>query len=156
MPRKAKPPSAPFDDHGFVEACRQLHAAIDQLDARVAKAVGISRNDLRCLNLLEREPLSPGQIAKALELTSGSVTSLLDRLESLELIERRPSPQDRRALLIFPTAASFRQIGPIYRQFAESLIQLSGTYAKHDRAVVLTALREIAQRCAQASETLDP
>ena len=141
---------APFDDYGFVEACRALHAAVDELDSRIAKQVGIARNDLRCLNLLEREPRTPGAIAVALKLTTGSVTTLLDRLESLDLIERRPAPHDRRALLIHPTKHCFEEIGPIYKRFALSLIEHAKGYSRHDRDVALATLRDVTALCVKA------
>lgn len=153
MPRSSKKsgaPAAPFDDFGFVEACRGLHAAIDELDSRVAKMVGIARNDLRCLNLLEREPRTPGAIAAALKLTTGSVTTLLDRLESLDLVERRPAPHDRRALLIYPTEKCFREIGPVYKSFALSLIEHANGYSRRDRDVALATLRDVTALCLEA------
>ncbi|MEM1144704.1 MAG: MarR family transcriptional regulator [Pseudomonadota bacterium] len=158
MPKSAKTPgtpAAPFDDFGFVEACRELHAAVDQLDSSVAKMVGISRNDLRCLNLLETEPRSPGAIAVALKLTTGSVTTLLDRLESLDLVERRPAPHDRRALLIYPTAKCFQEIGPVYKSFALSLIEHANGYSRRDRDIALATLRDVTALCLEACPPVD-
>ena len=158
MPGKAKgpgAPAAPFDEFGFVEACRGLHAAVDQLDSSVAKMVGIARNDLRCLNLLEREPRTPGAIAAALKLTTGSVTTLLDRLESLDFLERRPAPHDRRALLIYPTEKCFREIGQVYKAFAESLIEHVNSYSRRDRDVALSTLRDVAALCLNACPTIE-
>ncbi|GAB5412579.1 MAG: hypothetical protein Cons2KO_01820 [Congregibacter sp.] len=117
--------------------------------------VGIPRNDLRCLNLLEREPRTPGAIATALKLTTGSVTTLLDRLESLELVERRPAPHDRRALLIYPTEKSFRVIGPVYKSFALSLIKHANGYSRRDRDVALATLRDVTALCLEACPSIE-
>ena len=64
----------------IVGACRRLHAPIDRLDELAANKAGVSRSDLRCLNLLEFGPLPATAIAKQLKLATGSVTALIDRL----------------------------------------------------------------------------
>ncbi len=70
---------------------------------------GITRADFDVLATLRRaDPsgaLSPGRLTSALMLTSGGMTSRLDRLEHAGLIARRPDPDDRRALLVTLTPA---------------------------------------------------
>lgn len=91
--------------------------------------------------------MSPSSIARALELTSGSVTTLLDRLEELGLVERQPAPNDRRSLLIHLTEDSFVKIGPIYRGFAEALIQFSESLPKKERMLIVAAFSKVADLC---------
>ena len=137
----------PQDDAGVVAACRELHSAIDALDERAAKVLGISRNDLRCLNLLERGPVSPTQIADALALTKGSVTTLLDRLEEKSLVSRRSSHDDGRVVVVEATIEAWMALAKIYRPFGEALADLSRRYG-HDRASLLSqALFEVAALC---------
>lgn len=50
-------------------------------------------------------PLTPNEINAHLHLTSGSVTSLLDRLEQRALVTRSPHPTDRRKVLVTITDA---------------------------------------------------
>lgn len=50
-------------------------------------------------------PLTPNEINANLHLTSGSVTSLLDRLEHRGLVTRGPHPTDRRKILVSITDA---------------------------------------------------
>ncbi len=52
--------------------------------------------------------LSPGQLAQAQDLSSGAMTSRLDRLEEVGLVRRMPNPDDRRGLLIELTEAGHR------------------------------------------------
>src|SRR6195256_4934524 len=75
-----------------------LHAArsISKLDLCVS--------DFAVLSVLRaRGPLRPDAIGKRVLLTSGSVTSALDRLEREKLTERRTDPSDGRASLVFLT-----------------------------------------------------
>jgi DNA-binding MarR family transcriptional regulator len=70
---------------------------------------GITRADFDVLATLRRagapDGLSPGRLTSALMLTSGGMTSRLDRLERAGLVARRPDPDDRRALLVTLTPA---------------------------------------------------
>ena len=52
------------------------------------------------LRRAERPPLSPGELAGDLELSSGAMTSRLDRLEKLGHIRRLRDPEDRRGVLV--------------------------------------------------------
>jgi DNA-binding MarR family transcriptional regulator len=47
---------------------------------------------------------SPGDLANDLELSSGAMTSRLDRLEDAGLVRRLPDPDDRRAVVVELTA----------------------------------------------------
>ncbi|CAA9490103.1 MAG: hypothetical protein AVDCRST_MAG85-1175, partial [uncultured Solirubrobacteraceae bacterium] len=89
-------------------ACRAWGIENSRFDHAVARRLGISPADLHALELLEFSGgLTPGQLAERLQLTSGSVTALADRLERLGLVERRPNPKDRRSnvLCLAPQAA---------------------------------------------------
>ncbi|MEX5721238.1 MarR family winged helix-turn-helix transcriptional regulator [Geodermatophilus maliterrae] len=65
---------------------------------------GLTRADFDVLATLRRagtpEGLSPGRLTAALMLSSGGMTSRLDRLERAGHLVRTPDPTDRRALLV--------------------------------------------------------
>jgi DNA-binding MarR family transcriptional regulator len=44
--------------------------------------------------------MTPGELTRALLVTAGNVTGIVDRLARLGLAERRPVPQDRRAVRV--------------------------------------------------------
>ena len=44
--------------------------------------------------------LPPSVLAKMYLLTTGAMTNRIDRLEERDLVERKPDPEDRRALLV--------------------------------------------------------
>jgi len=91
----------------LIAAMRALQNALDEHDGALASASGLGRSDWRCLRLLaERGDQSPGSLQRALGLTSGSVTALLDRLEQRGLVTRQRLESDRRALAIVPSEAA--------------------------------------------------
>ncbi len=51
---------------------------------------------------------SPGELAAELELSSGAMTSRLDKLERAGLVRRRPDPEDRRGVKVELTEAGSR------------------------------------------------
>jgi DNA-binding MarR family transcriptional regulator len=132
------------DDRDIAAACRRLHSAIDAMDQAAADLLGISRNDLRCLNLLEHGPLPPTRIAAALGLTSGSVTALVDRLERRGLIERSRDPADRRGVRVSATPAVFESIGAHYRACADRLVATVARYPAAERAAAIAHLNDVA------------
>jgi DNA-binding Lrp family transcriptional regulator len=154
MPRATRPThsaSTPPDlrppASDIVGACRRLHAAIDRLDERVATAADISRSDLRCLNLLEFGPLPATAIARQLNLATGSVTALIDRLEAKGLVARLRSGNDRRVVQVQATAKVFQVIGPIYIGFADRLRQQVKVYTAAERKLAIKHLLDVAEVC---------
>jgi DNA-binding MarR family transcriptional regulator len=65
---------------------------------------GITPEDWSVLSTLrlrkEGRRSSPGLLARDLELSSGAMTSRLDRLEELGLVRRLPDPDDRRGVVV--------------------------------------------------------
>ncbi|MFD1717490.1 MarR family winged helix-turn-helix transcriptional regulator [Georgenia deserti] len=85
----------------MLEAVRMLHASHDALLERAAERYGISRNDLRCLEVLQREgPMRPQQLAVRSQLSPAAITKVTDRLVAAGFVERRPVEGDRRGHLL--------------------------------------------------------
>jgi DNA-binding MarR family transcriptional regulator len=80
----------------LLEAVRELYAGIERFDALSAAKLGVDRSGLRAINAMERGSISPGALGELLGLSSGSVTALLDRLETGGHIERQKSDGDGR------------------------------------------------------------
>jgi DNA-binding MarR family transcriptional regulator len=87
----------------FGRIFRLARIAGDEVE-RVYAQFGIGRPEFDVLATLRRagEPyeLSPGALAASMMLSTGGTTARLDRLEKAGLAERRPSPTDRRGVLV--------------------------------------------------------
>jgi DNA-binding MarR family transcriptional regulator len=82
-------------------AIRASQNVSEAFDEQVAATLGINRTDLRCLDILDqRGPLTAGQLAEAMHLSTGAVTTLVDRLERAGYARRRRDTADRRRVLV--------------------------------------------------------
>ncbi|ROP74675.1 MarR family winged helix-turn-helix transcriptional regulator [Curtobacterium sp. PhB115] len=81
---------------------------------------GLNATDTRFvffLSAADGDGVTPKQAGEYLELTTGAMTSLVDRLEKRGHLERRPNPEDRRSVLLHLTASGAeiaREIGAVY------------------------------------------
>ena len=80
---------------------RELSAEMETLTEAHARLVKLNRTDLRALEIMAREgPLSAGDLAQRLHLTTGAVTGVLDRLEHEGHTHRTRNPSDRRQVVV--------------------------------------------------------
>jgi len=103
--------SGPDRDTPLGDVVREYQAAVDDFDRELARALDVNETDLRCLEILLQEipEASPGQLAERLRLTTGSVTTMLDRLAKAGYLAREAHPTDRRRTVVRATK-SFRQL----------------------------------------------
>lgn len=100
---------------------RALGSAMDTFERAASQKLGINRSDLHALNALEHGPLSHGHLAERLNLTSGTVTTLVDRLVDAGYVERRPDPTDRRRSEVALTPATYQAFAHVYRPCGEAV-----------------------------------
>ncbi|GAA4257727.1 MarR family winged helix-turn-helix transcriptional regulator [Dactylosporangium darangshiense] len=101
----------------FGRAMQAYQRAVDVLDQRAADRLGLNRTDLRCLDLLfesAEAPLSPGELAAAAGMTTGGVTTAIDRLERAGYVTRERDSADRRRVTVRPTPLAERVAAEIY------------------------------------------
>lgn len=137
---------------------RSYQTAVDRFDEVVVGLLGINRTDGRCLDILEqRGAMTAGDLARHCGLTSGAMTTLLDRLEQLGYLRRVPHPTDRRRVLVELTAKARRRIGKIYGPVGEEgstlLAQLSDEQLALIRDVMRTG-RELLERHTERIEQM--
>jgi len=89
------------------------------LDARAAERLGISITDLHCLNVVERGGgVTAGQLATESGLTTGAVTSVVDRLERAGFARRVRDQADRRKVNVEVTPAFYARAEDIWGPIA--------------------------------------
>ncbi len=128
-----------FED--LVAEVRRSQAATERFDRAVATAVGINLTDMGCLDVLEREgPLSAGQLAARTGLSSGAMTTAIDRLESAGFARRVRDAGDRRRVLVELTEAAHVLYG-FYAEHAALGESLSNIYSEAEVQLLMGFLR---------------
>jgi DNA-binding MarR family transcriptional regulator len=56
------------------------------------------------------EPLTPSALSSRMQITTATLTGIIDTLERRGLVERRPNPRDRRSVLVSIGAAGSRSL----------------------------------------------
>ncbi|MDB5614264.1 MAG: MarR family transcriptional regulator [Devosia sp.] len=105
---------------------------------QAAKAQGLHPTDFSCIGYLSRAeaPVSPKQIIAHLNLTSGSGTAVLDRLEAAGYTRRLPNPDDRRSLLIELNRDKAAEPLQRYREIDQSYRKVTREFTEQDLSAV--------------------
>lgn len=102
-------------------ATRLLRAVIDEND-KYTKNVGehllVNQTDLVAMtHLINSGPMSAGDLAKAVGVSPGAATTMIDRLVKVGHVTRESNPEDRRAIVVVPkpesVAEAWKQVLPI-------------------------------------------
>lgn len=94
-----------------------------------AARYGLGITDMKTLGVLMQEgSMTAGQIAKRLSVTTGAVTSLIDRLERRNLVIRGPDPTDRRKVIVSVNWQTLSSGENVYQSIGEAFARLYATY----------------------------
>jgi DNA-binding MarR family transcriptional regulator len=106
----------------LIREVRRSHAATDRFDQAVADALGINRTDMRCLDIVQLEGrVTAGRLAELTGLTTGAITTVIDRLEKAGFARRVRDPHDRRRVLVEMSPEAMSGADNFYgEQIAES------------------------------------
>jgi DNA-binding MarR family transcriptional regulator len=104
----------------LVSINRAYQTAVEKMDDVFCKRIGVNRTDGRCLDVIDQRPgLTAGELAEAVGLSRGAVTTALDRLESRGLVTRFRDPDDRRRVTLQPTPEAGRLAWEVYGPLGE-------------------------------------
>ncbi|MBU1053768.1 MAG: MarR family transcriptional regulator [Proteobacteria bacterium] len=85
----------------IIHSIRRLMQGAELYNKEINKKYNISAAQVNCLLALnEHGPLPPSQIAKIIMVNSSTVTSIIDRLEQKNLVERQRISHDRRIITV--------------------------------------------------------
>jgi DNA-binding MarR family transcriptional regulator len=129
-----------FDE--LIYEVRRSQNATDRYDQAVADAVGLNRTDMRCVDVIDREGrVTAGRLADATGLTTGAITTVLDRLERAGYAHRVPDPTDRRRVLVELTPESKLHSGRFYAEHSALAEQLYQRYTTEQLELLLEFVR---------------
>ncbi len=133
-----------------------LWRAARAVEARALGSIettGLCASDFGVLEaLLHRGPLPVNVLGKKLLLTSGSMTTSVDRLVARQLVERRDDPTDRRIRVVALTASGRRLITAAFARHESHLDDVVAVLTRDERTTLVSLLRKLGRH---AGGTLD-
>jgi DNA-binding MarR family transcriptional regulator len=127
----------------LVYEVRRSQAATDRYDQAVADAIGLNRTDMRCLDVIQREgPVPAGRLADETGLTTGAITTVLDRLERAGFARRTRDPTDRRRVLVEVAPEARDGAGDYYAEHMALCDRLYRRYSEEQLELLLEFTRE--------------
>jgi DNA-binding MarR family transcriptional regulator len=116
-----------------------------QLNAKkLAREAGLTTSQLALLqHVANRGECSPRQLAQIMGLSQATISTLLDRVESRGLLERRKAEGDRRQVRVAVTPAGRRQLSvapeSLHARFLQDFAQLESW----EQTQILASLRRV-------------
>ena len=138
-----------------MEACRAFVSAVDVVNQMIAERMGVNRTDHRVLEILNRRgAMTAGDLAHAAHLTTGAVTTVVDRLEEVGFVHRVRDTEDRRRVLIERTIESTRTAMRYYQPFMSATFDSMTKYSAEQLEVVRDFMRGAAELSEEYAERL--
>ncbi len=126
--------------------------AVEQVAYRSVEATGWCRSDFAVLEaLLHKAELPVNALGKIVLLTSGSITTAVDRLEKRGLVLRRQSPEDGRVSLIRLSAKGRREIEKAFARHRQTLADSMAAISDSEKSQIIDSLRTLGKSVADFS-----
>lgn len=128
-------------------ALRRITRAIDLHSRKLMQTTGLTGPQLLILQMLKRSavPLSMGELADLVNLSQGTVTSILDRLLKKELVEKVRSTTDKRKVYVSLSAAGGAALERAPTPLQESFIRAFKELHDWEQTLILSSLQRVAQ-----------
>lgn len=123
----------------------RLAKNIEQHVGELHREYALKPGEFDVLATLKRENkpyLTPSELYQSMLLTSGAMTSRLDRLEEKALIQRRHCQQDRRKVLVSLTSHGKKVINKVYPAHFFLLEKLLASVSGKDKTLLANLLKE--------------
>lgn len=146
--------NTPDPDGLLAEQLLRLTRRLQRIQKRHLVPIGITPAQSRLLRTLAHYETPPrmADLAERLEVVPRAVTTLVDGLESADLVRRAPDPSNRRVIRIELTDAGLKALGALRsarRSAAEDILAPLDTEQRAQLGVLLNALFDVpdVRRC---------
>lgn len=150
-----------YDDvAGISGAALSLMVSDDLFRTEAAALLGLGSSGLKVLIFLNRhDVMTAGELAAATNVTSGTMTSTVDKLESLGLVNREQSDTDRRSVTVQITEHGQRTARWIVGHYRAALREALESIPHADKEAVteyIHAASDLIRATAERLATLTP
>jgi MarR family 2-MHQ and catechol resistance regulon transcriptional repressor len=118
--------------------------AVEQNAIASVSALGLGLSDFAVLEvLLHKGPQRVNVIGRRILLTSGSITTAIDRLERRKLVERKTNTADQRVRLVQLTKEGKKLIECAFEQHARDMEETMAALTPEDRLELMRLLKKV-------------
>ena len=122
----------------------KAHRAFSRHAMKSIEPSGLGLSDFAVLEvLLSKGPQKVNDIGRRIDLTSGSITTAIDRLEARGLVVRKLDDADRRTRVVRLTPSGRAHIGEVFAQHATALEVASSGLTKAERKALIVLLKKL-------------
>jgi len=115
--------------YGLMMATRKLTRSSLMLQSAIAEKMSLNPTDAECIDfLMETGPCTAGDLAKITRLTTGAITSVIDRLEKAGFVKRERDLHDRRKVIIRFIPKKHEKTKHYYASMAKDVYELFSGY----------------------------
>jgi MarR family 2-MHQ and catechol resistance regulon transcriptional repressor len=126
--------------------------ALQQHALKSIERLGLGYSDFGVLEVvLHKGPTPVNTIGEKVNLTSGSISVAVDRLEERGLVERRPDKADRRARVVHLTAAGRKLIERAFKCHEAAMERATSGLSEAERELAMGLLRKLGKAAAELS-----
>lgn len=105
-----------------------------------AARLGLNPTDLKAAGLLlETGPVTAGELAEQMALTTGAVTGVVDRLEQARIVERVKDPSDRRRVVVRVTSdpERMKELDAMFSSLGSAAMQMLERFSDEQLQTIL-------------------
>ncbi len=121
----------------------KAHRTLQRLATRSIESSGVGLSDFAVMEmLLHKGPQPVNEIGRRIELTSGAITTAVDRLEAHGLVTREAHQSDRRARIVRLTAQGKEQAAKVFAIHKTAMDLAARGLSKTERATLIRLLKK--------------
>ena len=131
------------NEHESINLGKEFSWALILFHQSVAEKVGLNLTDYKVLGIIPFEGITAGQIASITGLSTGMVTTVVDRLEKKDFVYRERDTNDRKKVII---KANFEksdlELGPFFQSFGHKMGKVISNYSIEEAKVINDYIRK--------------
>ena len=122
----------------------KAHRALGRLATQSIESFEVCLSDFGIMELLlHKGPQPVNEIGRRIELTSGAITTAVDRLESRGLVTRDAHESDRRARIVRLTARGEEEAAKVFAGHKTAMDLAASGLSKTERATLIQLLKKL-------------
>src|SRR5213594_3072499 len=131
----------------------KAHRALERLAIQSIESSEVGLTDFAVMEMLLHKGAQPvNEIGRRVKLTSGAITTAVDRLESRALVTREAHPNDRRARIVRLTATGEEQAAKIFAGHKAAMDVAASALSKTERATLIELLKTLGTSAGSRAE----